>query len=1276
MMGLNLKQRDLALCATGGFVAWMVVADLFPVIRYVCYSFLIGCCCAPLALAVSGLLSVRDVRPRVKHSGPYSLAGTNLAFLASPESFEKNADRLRKAAQYKPRSLYASSFVVSEAIDEILGFALRDFITSWYQHISSNPAFCKEIDRAIRGAILQARAHAIKYDLVEILVSRVVPIITQHLKDFDVAERSVRGKNLSRTVTETEELDLAIAQRFRDGNLHPAACGSTGLVSATAAATAPSFASGVSQAQQDHVHRIVTMLLPMLFPKEQLQSQVVAVLLREILSCSVLLPLVCLLRDPDTWNRLIEAYGRTALQDRKTVRKLRAALDQHAAPLPTSSSSRTRRDGHNGQAPSLPQLTVHASERDFERFVRAIRRCNNLSDLRKFRNHVASQLKRESTVEGQDSVYLRRLETSKRVLDQKVARLSILGARGTSGSNGTRNGDGRMVARRVPSSTTINASSSLVDIMHNASSLSHFMEYMDRINKMTLVQFWIVVDGFRNPLEDDFGDESAKVKWTTADWNDIMLINETYLSKPELHVSLESRQAVAHFIQAGRKATLEQYRKARTAILSAQSAVLEVMQTEYFPGFKSSDLYFKCLALDEAAAVTAASATSTSARPPVHTSKSPRPISPRQGGRRKLATVLPDLDDNTSLPPRPSSDTRSETATLARSPNRGPPRLSLDSERRPLFEDDLDGGDLLLFSSANAEPDTAVAAKEGYDQESASRQTQVLESMEAALNDIIAGEPRLEQTDDLGDSLVRIKSASSSTSAVQPTHDKHEKDKAKPSIASLGLVNPVGRIGVFTDNDLFPDEEKFLEDEYADPISDSDEDNLLKDIHPAAPGDLGLAEAITALNEDIEKLVAQEYVVDALTKKAELTNNAAELRILGKSKASLQREIRRKEMQRQQYIIQEGDAGLYRRSTVQIKSIMIGKEDEKREFASYLVEVRRMAADNQGVTASWVVPRRYSEFHELHQQLRAQYPAVRNLEFPRRRVVMKLQKDFLQKRRLALEAYLQQLLELPEVCRSRELRSFLSQRTIAGSPNHGAASENDSKDLVSRIYSSVADGMDDFLGNIAVLDQLTVAGQSLISHLSNNPVPSSLADTAARLPTDEDAVSAAEAEAELNAFENRELEPFVKPICDIFLELFSLNRGNSWFRGRAVVVVLHQLLGGTVERKVRDSINSLFSESSVLRLVGMVKDTFWPNGGPLKLAEKRTLPEKMKSRAEASITLATLVPDLAGSVVGRANAQEAARKLFATLNNERLNTHLVHTVIDEVVMILFGVNCR
>ena len=260
-------------------------------------------------------------------------------------------------------------------------------------------------------------------------------------------------------------------------------------------------------------------------------------------------------------------------------------------------------------------------------------------------------------------------------------------------------------------------------------------------------------------------------------------------------------------------------------------------------------------------------------------------------------------------------------------------------------------------------------------------------------------------------------------------------------------------------------------------------------------------------------------------------------------------------------------------------------------------------------------------------------------------MVLKLQSDFLRKRRDALEQYLRELLQLPDVCRSRELRAFLSQSVIT--QGEDIMSREDKKDMMTRLYDSVADGMEDFLGNIPVLDQLSLAGQNLLAAAAGQmgTMP---------LNVNEDAIGTAEAEAELNAFENKELEPFIKPICDIFLEVFGLNRGNNWLRGRAVVVVLHQLLGGTIEKKVRDNFKLLVQEDAILKYVGLLRDNMWPGGQINRNKVPRTDSEKAKTRREASLMLATLVPDLAGSVVGRLNAQAASRRIFATLNNPRL----------------------
>lgn len=249
---------------------------------------------------------------------------------------------------------------------------------------------------------------------------------------------------------------------------------------------------------------------------------------------------------------------------------------------------------------------------------------------------------------------------------------------------------------------------------------------------------------------------------------------------------------------------------------------------------------------------------------------------------------------------------------------------------------------------------------------------------------------------------------------------------------------------------------------------------------------------------------------------------------------------------------------------------------------------------------------------------------------------------------------------MPEVCRSRDLQAFLSQHTII--PANHSKGEIDH----TRIYKSVTDGSSELTDNDAVLDQVSAVGPSLI--LAATDELSILSSAAVKEST-----SAAEPEAELNALESRELEPFVKPICDIFLEIFDLKQGHSWLRGRTVVVVLHQLLGGIVERRVRDYAQTLVEEESIIGYINLIKDSIWPEGqGTPGKSKIRTEAQKAKSRKAASVVLATVLPDLAGNIVGKANAQAASRRISATLNNPRLTAHLAFTLLDELVQVLFG----
>ncbi|KAK5160821.1 hypothetical protein LTR04_004538 [Oleoguttula sp. CCFEE 6159] len=1080
---MALSRKDIILACIATFVSWGFITDWAPTLRWIPYAFVGGIATSIVALVYVVLSTSRgsqnaQVRPVYPPKTP--------AF-CSPEAWQAETASLRLRSSYSKKPIFPPSAAISRSIDGLLDLVIRDFITSWYGRISSRPLFQNEVDRSIRAALFAIQSRLNRLDLVGITVSRIVPIITQHMKDVYDAERIVRGKSLSRNITESEELDLAIAEKYKNGVLHPA-------TSLTYSSSRP--------VQQQHLRVIVQKLLPKLLPDDMLTSPSVSILIQEIVACAVLFPVMQMFADPDTWNQVMESYGRTMLHDRKTVRKLRAALDEHSPRPPKPSRSQP-----------YPRLAPNDSERTFERYIRVIRQCNTLSDARRFRSEVASQIRREAAVEGQDQTYLRRLETARRLLDQRVASLDAQGA-------------GRPKLLVQPSAklsgvppTPENAS--LKDILHNPSGLSCFMEYMDRVGLMRLVQFWVVVDGFRNPLEEDTDDleEGSQIHptWTESDRNDLAQISEAYLSRPELKVPSESREQVRSFLKSGNNATAIQYNAARRAVLKAQTSVFVELWDRHFPFFRKSDLYYKWLAMEVPAS--AASTRSAESLSTPNESRNTSPSRPSNVPRMTSWAVAkePDL--------RRAVASSSDLKAFAKAPEGlVQPRRSLDSSapRAPLFEDDLDDDPLAhsIQSIQSVDSDVDQARKNG-------ETTRIVDAMQLALTDIIEDEPDKDLF--LSEPNMRIpqndESARSSFESQRPPALSRPTEQEKPSLASLGLVGAPSRRGVFSDDGLFGEEEKFLEDERED--SDANEKAEEDDVHEAAPGDLGLAEAIDGLTADIERLVAQ---------------------------------------------------------------------DEQEDTA-----------------------------------------------------------NFLQKRRVALERYLRELLLIPVICRSRELRAFLSQQAISSHTSNG--SQIDTRDFVTRIYNSVTDGMEEFLGNIPVLDQLSVAGQNLISAATAqlNVTPTNGMNGTSNALANNPA-TAAEAEAELSASESRELEPFVKPICDLFLEVFELNIGNNWLRGRAVVVVLHQLLGGTIERKVRDSAKALGQEESVVKYINVVKDMMWPAGKMRPPSTPRTDAEKFRSKEEAGLLLATLIPDLASNVVGRVNAQGASRRVFACLNNHRLKS--------------------
>lgn len=184
------------------------------------------------------------------------------------------------------------------------------------------------------------------------------------------------------------------------------------------------------------------------------------------------------------------------------------------------------------------------------------------------------------------------------------------------------------------------------------------------------------------------------------------------------------------------------------------------------------------------------------------------------------------------------------------------------------------------------------------------------------------------------------------------------------------------------------------------------------------------------------------------------------------------------------------------------------------------------------------------------------------------------------------------MIAIPIVCESDELRAFLSRESpfVASDPR-GPASKGpgfSGTDLVRTVYRSVAESIDDMFFGPSMLDvmiqRLTrqaaqfagivgsgINDEDLVAqalHASGKSTPEA---AFMQLPGD---LKPLEGETSTSTFS--------APICDLVLAVFELNKKNNWLRRQAIVIILQQVLGGTIERSV--SLSYSFHKRNLLRV--------------------------------------------------------------------------------------------
>ena len=573
--------------------------------------------------------------------------------------------------------------------------------------------------------------------------------------------------------------------------------------------------------------------------------------------------------------------------------------------------------------------------------------------------------------------YLDRLYTAKKKVEQRIV---VLGGEDDSVRMRTLfKWPGLTDISQKPVQSEMSAANrlSLRDVLTTPTSLSYFMEFMDRRNRSLLIQFWLTVESFNNPLEavdsDSSGDDDDElIRHSETVKEDITMVNDLYFSSPTPHpalsiISPKHINAIRVFALDENTPAPSAERKVKRNVMLAQRQVERDMEGD-FEDFQRSPLWFRVVGDTESNNAVTASVMSSS----ITSDSGPSPFNTLLGRVSPDSSIRAPRTNRSPIMIDPPLTTRSESL---------PALTTVLTEREPLspsraIQSSLD---LLMSSTENAADSSRAPlfdeSEDAQDGRIDDAQAQRMEAIQAALTDIIAfdneesSHPRAETPDE-----TTLKRGSGFLSA------RRSDGRRQPSF----------------------DDEHDVEEERPDE-HDSNQPTALP---LAGPGDLQLTYEISRLGEKLNSLRTQNTMLDRLINKADLTGDAQELKLLRKSKSALNREIRELSFQKTQYELQESANRLVSdRTKLAIVNSTFGEEGGKR-VVRYIVEVQQLAIDGSFATG-WVVARRYNEFLQMHNRLRDKYALVRGLDFPGKRIVTGLSSHFVDTRRAALEKYMQ-----------------------------------------------------------------------------------------------------------------------------------------------------------------------------------------------------------------------------------------------------------------------------
>ncbi|XP_040822398.1 sorting nexin-25 isoform X2 [Ochotona curzoniae] len=277
-------------------------------------------------------------------------------------------------------------------------------------------------------------------------------------------------------------------------------------------------------------------------------------------------------------------------------------------------------------------------------------------------------------------------------------------------------------------------------------------------------------------------------------------------------------------------------------------------------------------------------------------------------------------------------------------------------------------------------------------------------------------------------------------------------------------------------------------------------------------------------------------------------------------------------------------------------------------------------------TKNWTVPRRLSEFQNLHRKLSECVPTLKKVQLPSlsKLPFKSIDHKFMEKSKNQLNKFLQNILSDERLCQSEALYAFLSP-----SPDY-----------------------------LKVID---VQGKKNTFSLSS---------FLERLPRDFFSHQEVEEDSDLSDYGDDvdgKKDSLAEPCFMLIGEIFELRGMFKWVR-RTLIALVQVTFGRTINKQIRDTVNWIFSEQMLVYYISVFRDAFWPDG---KLAPPTTIRSEQQSqqtKQRAQQKLLENIPDTLQSLVGQQNARHGIIKIFNALQETRANKHLLYVLMELLLI--------